>query len=292
MTTNIPYIEVTKASKRYQQRDSQGNLTTIAALKNIDLTIQRGETLGLVGESGSGKTTLGRAILNLLHLDEGQILVNGASIDDPANKENFQVVFQDPYSSLNPYFTALQIVMEPISHLSAKERKQKASDILSKVGISESEQSKRPKAFSGGQRQRIGIARAIVNNPQFIVLDEPTSALDVSIQAQILDLLDDIQREMGLSYLFISHDLGVVRHISDRIAVMYRGQLVEVGSTEAIFNDARHPYTQQLLASLLPLNPKQAREQLVQDTAHSEITLSEQYHWEDVDSDHRVRIDD
>ncbi|MDO4670850.1 MAG: ABC transporter ATP-binding protein [Aerococcus sp.] len=287
-----PYIEVKNASKRYTQRDMQGNETTVAALKEVNLTINHGETLGLVGESGSGKTTLGRAILNLMPLDEGEVLVNGKEMTAKTNEEAFQVVFQDPYSSLNPYLTALQIVMEPIQHLPRREREQKAREILTKVGIPASEQAKRPKAFSGGQRQRIGIARAIVSSPDFIVLDEPTSALDVSIQAQILDLLEEIQTTMALSYLFISHDLGVVRRISDRIAVMYQGQVVEVGNTESIFEDARHPYTKQLLASLLPLDPKRAREQLNETVETNDFVLSDQYHWEEIAVDHWVRLDD
>lgn len=292
MSSNTPYIEIHQATKYYQQRDIQGQMTTVSALKGVNLTINQGETLGLVGESGSGKTTLGRAILNLMTLDEGEVLVNGAPITAKGNEEAFQVVFQDPYSSLNPYLTAQQIVMEPIQHLPRRKREEQASAILTKVGIPRSEQQKRPKAFSGGQRQRIGIARAIVSSPDFIVLDEPTSALDVSIQAQILALLEEIQQTMQLSYLFISHDLGVVRRISDRIAVMYQGQVVEVGETEEIFQAARHPYTQQLLASLLPLDPQLARAQLQTEPMAQALTLSTDYHWERLSETHQVRSDD
>lgn len=237
-------------------------------MNQVDLTIYQGETLGLVGESGSGKTTLGRSILQLETLNSGAIFFKGVNLTQASLKEKralqkkMQIIYQDPYSSLNPNLSALQIVMEPLSlQFSLKKAQKQALAMLKLVGISGSEVDKLPKAFSGGQRQRIGIARGVANQPEFILCDEVISALDVSMQAQIIQLLMDLQKQFGLTYLFISHDLAAVRSISDRIVVMYQGKIVEMAPTEELFQQPQHEYTKNLLAAMLTPDPKKARQQ-------------------------------
>ena len=233
----------------------------------MSFTINKGETLGLVGESGCGKTTVGRTILQLYKPTAGEIIYDGKPVKTKADLQKFRtkatMVFQDPYSSLNPRMTVSDIVGEPLDvhHLysSKKEREERILQLLGYVGLNSEHASRYAHEFSGGQRQRIGIARALAVNPEFIVCDEPVSALDVSIQAQVINMFDDLQDRLGLTYLFIAHDLLVVRHISDRIAVMYLGKMVELASAEEIYNHPLHPYSKSLLSAVPLPDPKAAR---------------------------------
>lgn len=275
-------IDARNIEKHFSLRGSFGQRAGIVrAVDGVSLTINSGETLALVGESGSGKTTLGRCLLNITQPTRGTVLYNGqdgAQLSPRQQRQlrqTMQVVFQDPYSSLNPRRTALQQVIEPIALLTQhSDPSSAAREILARVGITGYDVDKYPRAFSGGQRQRIGIARALSVDPQFVMCDEPVSALDLSIQAQILQLLDELQHERGLTYLFISHDLSVVRKIATRVAVMHRGKLVEVAPCETLFHDARHPYTRQLLQAAPVADPKQARQQAAQRRTHQDIALS------------------
>ena len=240
----------------------------VRAVDDVSFTIGRGETLGLVGESGCGKTTVGRAILNILKATAYGVEISGKILYHAANgavdlvplgrrgmrgyRADLQMVFQDPYASLNPRQSVTQIVSEPLaihSTLSKREQAARVAWLLEKVGLSAEQASRYPHEFSGGQRQRIGIARALATNPKLVVADEPVSALDVSVQAQVINLLQDLQDEFRLSYLFISHDLSVVRHISKRVAVMYLGHIVEMGDGDTLYRRPLHPYTRALLAS-------------------------------------------
>ncbi len=233
----------------------------IKAVNNVSLRLYRGETLGLVGESGCGKSTLAKMLLGLLAPSSGNVLINGREID-PAQRmalaRHIQPIFQDPYSSLNPRKTVSQIVGLPLKlHRigSAAEQGRKLRDMLDLVGMPERTHHQYPNQLSGGQRQRVAIARALILQPGILICDEPTSALDVSVQAQILNLLLDLKTEFGLTYLFISHDLGVVEHLVDRVAVMHQGSIVELETRERIFSQAQHPYTRMLLASALSPEP-------------------------------------
>lgn len=296
MVENI--IDLQGVTKIFKSGKRQKDKISVTAVDNLSLSIRKGETLGLVGESGSGKTTLGRIILGLESIDSGQVSFEGEIIHDLSTKEKrqiasqLQIIFQDPYSALNPRMTALESVQEPLLGLSKGEARKRAVDILKLVGIEGDAVQKLPREFSGGQRQRIGIARAVVNHPDFIVCDEPTSALDVSIQSQILKLLKDLQAELSLSYLFISHDLSVVHHISDRIAVLYRGKLVEIAPAEELFDHPQHAYTKYLLAAKPELDPRLAKEKLLQiDDSIQEFDLSDDYEWKQFGEDHFVRVD-
>ena len=236
------------------------------ALKGVSLDIRPGETVGLVGESGSGKTTLGRALLGLAPVTEGSVTYAGRDIGHLGRAERrelsseIQVVFQDPYSSLTPAMTIEQILSEPLTArgTSAREAKARVRDLLDRVGLPDGARSRLPREFSGGQRQRIAIARALALDPKLIVCDEPVSALDLSTQARVLDLFIEIQERTGVAYLFITHDLAVVRHISHRVAVMYRGEIVENGDGDQVTSHPQHPYTQRLfMAAPLPDPDKQ-----------------------------------
>jgi oligopeptide transport system ATP-binding protein len=240
--------------------------TLLKAVDGVSFSIQEGETLGLVGESGCGKTTVGRSILHLYKPTSGEVLFKGTKIGDQASLDllhkKAQLVFQDPYSSLNPRMTVGDIVAEPIDvhHLTAskKERNERINELLGMVGLSSEQATRYAHEFSGGQRQRIGIARALASNPEFIVCDEPVSALDVSIQAQVINMLEDLQHQLGLTYLFIAHDLSVVKHISNRIAVMYLGRMVELASSAELHHHPMHPYTISLLSAVPIPDPKKA----------------------------------
>lgn len=233
----------------------------IRAVNNVSLRIRKGETLGLVGESGCGKSTLAKMLLGLLPPTSGNVLVNGKEVDSSQRRalaRHIQPIFQDPYSSLNPRRTVAEIVRVPLAlHKvgTAQEQQRKVREMLDLVGMPERTHSQYPNQLSGGQRQRVAIARALVLRPDILICDEPTSALDVSVQAQILNLLMDLKAEFGLTYFFISHDLGVVEHLVDRVAVMHRGAIVELSTREQVFARPEHPYTRMLLASALTPEP-------------------------------------
>lgn len=251
----------------------------VRAVDGVDFTVNRGETLGLVGESGCGKTTTGRCIVRAYTPTGGQILYHQP--DQPGKvidfaklsqselqqyRQEIQMIFQDPFSSLNPRMTVLDIVSEPLVIQTGKRPKQlrdQVADLLRKVGLRPEHMNRYPNAFSGGQRQRIGIARTLSLRPNLIVCDEPVSALDVSVQAQVVNLLQDLQTEMGISYLFVAHDLSVIEHISDRVAVMYLGKLMEIAKAEEIYKNPKHPYTQALLSAVPSKNPDVRRERII-----------------------------
>lgn len=247
-----------------------GAFTTrpLKAVDDVSFSIHRGETLGLVGESGCGKTTVGRTLLHLYKPTAGQIFFEGKEVKTKKDVLEYRrksaMVFQDPYSSLNPRMTVADIIGEPLDvhkmYANKKEREEKILGLMAKVGLNSEHANRYAHEFSGGQRQRIGIARAMAMNPQFVVCDEPVSALDVSIQAQVINMFDELQEQMGLTYLFIAHDLLVVRHISDRIAVMYLGKMVELADAAEIYDHPLHPYTKCLMSAVPLPDPKKARE--------------------------------
>ncbi len=257
-------IEVKNLKKHFKVKGNK----TLRAVDGVSFAIEKGQTLGLVGESGCGKSTLGRTIVNLYNATEGEIIYKGENITKPHNKQKLelakkiQMIFQDPYASLNPRMTVGDIIGEGIDiHglLKGAAKNDKIFEILEKVGLNREHVNRFPHEFSGGQRQRIGIARSLAIDPEFIVCDEPISALDVSIQAQIINLMGKLQRELGLTYLFIAHDINMVAHISDRIAVMYLGKIMEIASSEDIMNGAIHPYTKALLSAAPFADPKESR---------------------------------
>ena len=254
-------------------------IAEVRAVDGVSLAVDEGETIGLVGESGSGKTTVGRAVINLLrqttpgvHLG-GEVLyrsrsgkvidLNGLSrAEMKPYRAEIQMVFQDPFSSLNPRMTVEQIVGGPLAlhtDLDRKARRRRVEELLERVGLQASYAARYPHEFSGGQRQRIGIARSLSTNPRVVIADEPVSALDVSVQAQVVNLMQDLQEEFGLTYLFIAHDIGIVYHVSDRIAVMYLGNIVETGGAEELYRNAQHPYTQALLSAVPEATPRRTR---------------------------------
>ncbi len=252
-------LEVQNLKKYFTIHHGFGKTKSLKAVDNISFSIRKGETFGLVGESGCGKTTVGRTIARLYYPTGGKILINGEDISHLSQRQlkpyrrKMQLIFQDPYASLNPRMTVGDIVAEPldIHKTAAGEQRQKMIyDLLESVGLSKEHANRYPHEFSGGQRQRIGIARALALEPELIICDEPISALDVSIQAQVINLLEDLQRDKGLTYLFIAHDLSMVQHISHRIGVMYLGNLVEIAESRKLYNKPMHPYTTALLSAI------------------------------------------
>jgi oligopeptide transport system ATP-binding protein len=268
-----PLVQVDQLKKHFPIRQGliiEREIGSVKAVDGISFSIQRGETLGLVGESGCGKTTAGRTILGLYPITSGKVIVTGIPLEH-ATKEQMksfrqkaQIIFQDPYASLNPRWTVSAIIGEPLkvhNLLSSEiERQERVHELMLKVGLSPRLINRFPHEFSGGQRQRIGVARALASNPQFIVCDEPISALDVSIQAQVVNLLEELQDEFTLTYLFIAHDLSMVRHICDRVAVMYLGLIVELAERNELYENPLHPYTQALLSAVPIPDPKRDRQ--------------------------------
>lgn len=265
-------LEIENLYKSFHIKSGPGKTLTARAVDGVSLTVSRGEVLGLVGESGCGKSTLGRLALGLMPATAGRVLFRGMDISTlpkdemRALRKEMQIIFQDPFASLNPRMRIQDIVTEPlVIHKLAKKSDlpDRAAELLEKVGLSRDSLWRYPHEFSGGQRQRIGIARALASNPSFIVADEPVSALDVSVQAQIINLLIDLQTSLGLAILFIAHDLNVVRYFSDRVAVMYLGRIVEIAPAEEIYRNPAHPYTEALLADIPVPDPSLKREHIL-----------------------------
>ena len=291
------YLKLKNVRKVYKSKGMGKEVKETIAVNDISLDIYKAETLAVVGESGSGKTTLGKGILNIDPFTSGDVFVEGneKSLTKMSKKElaevysKMQIIFQDPYSSLNPRMSALDIVMEALHKEDKETAKKKALEILEFVGISNEDALKLSNAFSGGQRQRIGIARAVVTRPDFILCDEPTSALDASTQAQVINLLKDLQEKFSLTYLFISHNLGVVEYIADRIAVMYRGNLVELGTTAQIMKNPQHVYTKRLLSSMPIIDPVRARKMFEEfEVSAEEIVITGSEKFEEVEEGHFV----
>jgi len=274
VTEHVALVETQNLAKYFPVRQGffQHTVKQVRAVDHVSLTIYAGETLGLVGESGCGKSTLGRVILRLIEPTAGEVRFEGQDLtklsahDLRMQRRKMQIVFQDPYGALDPRMTIGQSIGQGLrAHgvTNAAEREQRVGEVLRRVGLSEWHRNRFPHEFSGGQRQRIGIARALVLQPQFIVCDEPVSALDVSIQSQVLNLLRDLQSEYGLTYLFIAHNLSVVEYISDRIAVMYLGKVVELAPRQALCENALHPYTQALISAIPRPDPTVQRERIL-----------------------------
>jgi oligopeptide transport system ATP-binding protein len=268
-----PLVQVEQLKKHFPIRQGlifEREIGSVKAVDGITFSIQSGETLGLVGESGCGKTTAGRTILGLYPITSGKVFVTGIQLENATKdqmklfRRKAQMIFQDPYASLNPRWTVSAIIGEPLRvHnllVTEKERQERVHELMLKVGLSPRLINRFPHEFSGGQRQRIGVARALASNPEFIVCDEPISALDVSIQAQVVNLLEELQDEFNLTYLFIAHDLSMVRHICDRVAVMYLGIIVELAERNELYESPLHPYTQALLSAVPIPDPKRDRQ--------------------------------
>jgi peptide/nickel transport system ATP-binding protein/oligopeptide transport system ATP-binding protein len=267
--SEAPLLQVTDLRKSYRARGSGGGV--VRAVDGVTFSVRRGTTFALVGESGCGKSTTGRAIVQLERSDSGTVIYDGEDIGSLPKSERkhmrrrVQMIFQDPYSSLNPHKTVEQILVAPlIVHGLAKgRRRERAAELLEIVGLDPTHLSRFPRDFSGGQRQRIGIARALAVEPELLVCDEPVSALDVSVQAQVLNLLVQLQEDLGLTYVFISHDLSVVNHLADRVGVMYAGAIVESASTEELFSNPTHPYTKALLSAIPDPDPTHKGERII-----------------------------
>lgn len=292
--TEKPFVTVKNLKHYYNAGSSQ----EVRAVDDVTFSIQKGETFGLVGESGSGKSTIGRVMVNLYRPTSGTIHISGRNIHELSTREQrlafhkqVQMIFQDPYASLNPRMKVRDIIAEGIDihrlASSSRERDERVNELLEIVGLNMAHGSRYPHEFSGGQRQRIGIARALAVEPDFIVCDEPISALDVSIQAQIINLLEKLQEERGLTYLFIAHDLSMVKYFSDRIGMMYHGKLVELADAEELYSHPQHPYTKSLLSAIPLPDPdyEKQRQRIVFDDA----AISFQNELEEVSANHWVR---
>ena len=261
-------ISATDLKKYFPVHKFMGGKQYVKAVDDVSLEINKGETFGLVGESGCGKSTLERTLIRMYDITDGKVTYKGKDITNEKAKnlqwmkDEVQIIFQDPYSALNPFWNVREIINEPLkkSGMEEKEAEERIEYLLNKVGMSKADMDKFPYEFSGGQRQRIGIARALSVNPEFIVCDEPIAALDVSIQAQVVNMLEDLQNEFGLTYLFAAHDLSMVRYISTRIGVMYLGTLVEVAESNELYTNPMHPYTKALLSAIPIVDPLKARE--------------------------------
>ena len=271
-----PLFEVENLVKHFDVRDGSllgGKSGVLRAVDDVSFTLHRGETLGIVGESGCGKSTLARVLLRLIEPTSGKAYLNGENIFDLDKHEmrlrrrRLQIIFQDPFASLNPRMTVAEIVREPWAIfpdvVPRREWHDRVVELLKRVGLNADDAYRHPHQFSGGQRQRIGIARSLALNPEIVICDEPVSALDVSIQAQVINLLEEIQNEFRLSYIFIAHDLSVVRHISDRVAVMYLGKFIELGNWHEIYECPTHPYTQALLSAVPSIDPADRRQRIM-----------------------------
>ncbi|MCD8825353.1 ATP-binding cassette domain-containing protein [Staphylococcus gallinarum] len=289
--------EVLLQVKNLKQYFNEGKHNEVRAIENISFDIYKGETFGLVGESGCGKSTTGKAIIKLNDITDGEILYEGIDIQKIKNRKDslkfnkkMQMIFQDPYASLNPRLKVMDIVAEGIDihklATSTRDRKKRVYDLLETVGLSKEHANRYPHEFSGGQRQRIGIARALAVEPEFIIADEPISALDVSIQAQVVNLLLKLQKEKGITFLFIAHDLSMVKYISDRIAVMHFGKIVELGSADEIYNNPLHPYTKSLLSAVPQPDPESERSR--KRTFYKEEKNNEEQSFYEIQPEHYV----
>ena len=273
----MPLVEVSHLVKHFRRDAGLFRAgTRVSAVDDVSFSIEEGETFGLVGESGSGKTTTGRCLLRLIEPSSGAVLFRGDNVLDFSKRRlrearrDMQIVFQDPYSSLNPRMRARDIVEEPlvIHRLgTSAERQARVAELFRLVGLNPVHLDRYPRQFSGGQRQRVGLARALALNPSFVILDEPVSALDVSVQAQVVNLLMDLQQQLGLTYLFIAHDLRLVEHVCSRVAVMFLGKIVEMGPTASLFETPRHPYTRALLSAIPRPDPDAPRQRILLDPA-------------------------
>ncbi|WP_306083520.1 ABC transporter ATP-binding protein [Paenibacillus odorifer] len=302
MSDNKILVDVNNLKKHFSKgKDMWGRDTSVLkAVDGVSFQIRQGETFGLVGESGSGKSTVGRCLLRLYDYTDGEVSFDGQPLSKLGEKQlkpfrrRIQSIFQDPYSSLNPSLNVLDLISEPMKihgiH-EGEERKEAVAALLEKVGLKREHLYRFPHEFSGGQRQRISIARALSVRPEFVVCDEPISALDVSVQAQVVNMLEDFQSEFGLTYLFVAHDLSMVRHISDRIGVMYGGRLVEVAESDELYDNPIHPYTKALLSSILETDPRRANQRIILDGYSQEYGRAETSTLQEVSPGHYVAYD-